>query len=117
MLRFIADEDFDGRIIRGLFARKQDLDLVRIQEVGLLGASDEKLLEWASDNSRIVITHDNRTMPSHVGQRLDTGLSIPGVIIVDNLAPMGVCIEELLIVDECSIAGDWTDVVFYIPMR
>jgi hypothetical protein len=71
----IADEDFDGRIFRGLFARKHDLDLVRVQDVGLSGASDEKLLEWTTDNNRIVVTHENRTMRSHVGERLNGGLS------------------------------------------
>jgi hypothetical protein len=117
MLGFCADEDFDGRIIRGLFARRHDLDLVRVQDVGLSGASDEKVLEWATDNNRILLTHDNRTMPSHVGDRLNSGLSIPGVLIVDDLAPIGLCIEELLIVEECSAAEEWKDVVFYIPMR
>jgi hypothetical protein len=117
MIRFIADEDFDGRIVRGLFARKKDLNLVRVQDVGLLGASDEKLLEWATDNDRIVLTHDNRTMPSHVADRLNSGLSIPGVFIIDDLAPIGACIEELLIVDGGSAADEWKDVVFYIPMK
>jgi uncharacterized protein DUF5615 len=117
MIGFIADEDFDGRIFRGLFARKYDLDLVRVQDIGLSGASDEKLLEWAADNNRIVLTHDNRTMPSHVGVRLNSGLSIPGVFIVDDLAPIGVCIEELLIVHECSADDEWKNVVLYIPMR
>jgi len=91
--------------------------LVRVQDVGLSGASDEKLLEWATDNHRIVLTHDNRTMPSHVGVRLNSGLSIPGVLIVDDLAPIGRCIEELLILEECSETEEWKDVVFYIPMQ
>ena len=42
MIRFIADEDFDGRIVRGLFRRDASIDLVRGQDVGLSGASDEK---------------------------------------------------------------------------
>jgi hypothetical protein len=115
MIRFLADENFDGRIVRGLLARKHDLDLDRVQDLGLMGASDEKLLEWATDNDRIVLTHDNRTMPSHVSDRLNGGLSIPGVLIVDDLAPIGICIEELLIIYECSLADEWKDIVFYIP--
>ena len=38
MIRFFADEDFNGRIVRGLLRRKRDLDLVRVQNVGLAGA-------------------------------------------------------------------------------
>jgi Domain of unknown function (DUF5615) len=117
MIRFLADEDFDGRIVRGLFLRKSDLDLVRVPDVGLLGASDEKLLEWATDNNRIVLTHDNRTMPRHVRDIINAGLSIPGVIIVDDLASMGVCINDLLVIAECSEPEEWRDVVFYVPIK
>jgi hypothetical protein len=117
MIRFIADEDFNGRIVRGLLLRKKDLDLVRVPDVGLSGASDEKLLEWAADNNRILLTHDNRTMPRHVAHRLNGGLAIPGVLIVDDLAPIGLCIDELLIIDECSTADEWQNVILYVPMK
>ena len=33
MVRFLTDEDFNGRIVRGLFLRQSDLDLVRVQEI------------------------------------------------------------------------------------
>ena len=35
MLRLLSDENFDGKIIRGLFLRQPNLDLVRVQDVGL----------------------------------------------------------------------------------
>jgi predicted nuclease of predicted toxin-antitoxin system len=115
MLFFIADEDFDRRIVRGWLRRKSNLDLVRAQDVGLLGACDEKLLEWASDNNRILVTHDKRTMPHHVANRLDAGLHIPGVLIVNRRVAIRSCIEELLLIAECSEAGEWQDQVIYLP--
>jgi hypothetical protein len=117
MIRFIADEDFNGRIVRGLLLRNTSLDIVRVLDVGLSGASDEKLLEWATDNNRIVLTHDNRTMPRHVADRLNGGLSVPGVLIVDDRAPIGLCIEELLIIDACSTADEWHNIVLYVPIK
>jgi len=69
MIRFLADEDFDGRIVRGLFRRESDFGLVRVQDIGLRGASDEKLLEWATDNDRIVLTHDKPTICSNWSMR------------------------------------------------
>jgi hypothetical protein len=36
MLRLLSDENFNGDIIRGLFLRCPDLDLVRVQDVELL---------------------------------------------------------------------------------
>lgn len=38
MLRLLADENFNNNIVRGLLRRKPDLDIVRVQDVGLSGA-------------------------------------------------------------------------------
>jgi hypothetical protein len=40
MLLLAADENFNGNIVRGLFRRQPALDLVRLQDVDLLGADD-----------------------------------------------------------------------------
>jgi predicted nuclease of predicted toxin-antitoxin system len=58
MLRRLADESFNGDIVRGLLLRQPDLDLVRVQDVGLAGADDRDVLAWAAKNNRIVLTHD-----------------------------------------------------------
>ena len=63
MLRLLTDENFNGDIIRGLLLREPDLDLVRVQDVGLAGNDDQEILAWAAENDRIVLTHDRATMP------------------------------------------------------
>ena len=40
MLLLVADENFNNDIVRGLLRRKPDLDIVRIQDVGLSGADE-----------------------------------------------------------------------------
>lgn len=40
MLRFAADENFNADIVRGLRRRLPELDIVRVQDVGLSGADD-----------------------------------------------------------------------------
>jgi len=63
MIRFLADEDFNGRIVRGAFLRKSELELVRAQDiVDLKGADDSHILRWAWDNQRALLTHDARTL-------------------------------------------------------
>ena len=49
MLRLATDENFNGDIIRGLFRRKTDIDLIRVQDSGLTGADDPAILSWAAD--------------------------------------------------------------------
>jgi len=62
MLRLAADENFNSDIVRGLLRRKPGLDIVRIQDVGLSGADDPTVLEWAAQEGRVLLTHDVTTI-------------------------------------------------------
>lgn len=62
MLLLVSDENFNDDIVRGLLRRKPDLDIVRVQDVGLRGADDPSVLEWAAREDRVVLTHDAAMM-------------------------------------------------------
>jgi predicted nuclease of predicted toxin-antitoxin system len=62
MLRLATDEDFNNRILRGLLRRKPDLDIMRVQDAGLIGKSDAEVLEWCANEGRVLLTHDVMTM-------------------------------------------------------
>lgn len=59
MLRFFADQNFDGDIVRGLPRAIPDLDLLTAHQAGLSDALDPELLEWAAGHERVVLTHDS----------------------------------------------------------
>jgi hypothetical protein len=44
MLKLLADENLDNTIFRGLLRRRPNLDLVRIQDIGLSGVDDPTVL-------------------------------------------------------------------------
>jgi predicted nuclease of predicted toxin-antitoxin system len=52
---FLSDEDFNNRIVRGLSRRFPSLDLVRVQDVGLAGKHDTRVLEWTANEERLVL--------------------------------------------------------------
>jgi predicted nuclease of predicted toxin-antitoxin system len=54
-MRFLADENTDARVIKALRADGHDVVSVAEAEPGI---SDEKVLEWANRESRILITED-----------------------------------------------------------
>ncbi|HTU88699.1 MAG TPA: DUF5615 family PIN-like protein [Gemmataceae bacterium] len=116
MLRLATDEHIDRALIRGLLARQPNLDIARIQEVGLLGADDRDILAWAAAEGRILITHDRNTIPGFTYDRVRAGENMPGVIIVDDQLPLGKAIDELLILAVCSEDAEWRDQVVYVPM-
>ena len=48
MIRFLLDENFNGKIVRGLRARKPDVDMIRVQDTELSGADDRSVLDLAA---------------------------------------------------------------------
>ena len=93
MLRLLSDENFNGEIVRGLLRREADLDLVRVQEVGLLGADDPSILVWAAENHRVLLTHDRATIPGFAYERVLAGKPMPGVMVIDDRAAIGSVID------------------------
>ncbi len=96
-LRFLADEDFDNDILRGVLRRLPDLDIVRAQDVELSGKHDTLVLEWAAQEGRVLLTHDVSTMKMHAFARVAKGLPMPGVFAVSQSLPIGQVIEAILL--------------------
>ena len=116
MIRFVTDEDFDNDILRGVLLRLPGIDIVRVQDVGLLGKSDAVVLEWAARETRLLLTHDIRTMKHHAYARLTAGLSMPGVFVVPQSLPIAQAIAEVLLLAECGIEGEWEGQVRFLPL-
>ena len=117
MIRFLTDEDFNRRILRGLRRRIPSLDIVRIQDVGLITKPDTEVLEWAANENRIVLTHDVTTMSKHAFDRVTENLPMPGVIEVSQDVPIGEAIEELILIAECSLENEWQNQVIFLPLK
>ncbi len=78
MLRLVSDENFNGDIVRGLFRRHAELDLVCVQDVGLRQTPDPDILEWAASQGRVLLSHDVSTVPPAAYQRVGDGKAMPG---------------------------------------
>lgn len=115
MMKWLTDEDFDNRILRGLRLRIPAIDILRVQDVGLAEASDSQILEWAAQNRRILLTHDRRTMPRHVKERLNSGQSICGVVVVPQSLSIGNAIEDISICNESVEIEELFNQVWYLP--
>lgn len=117
MLRFAADENFNNQIIRGLIRRLPNLDLVRIQDVGLSGADDESVLNWTAANDRILLTHDVTTLTRWAIIRIEQGQTMPGVFVASRSLAVGIVIDELVLLAECSLVDEWVGRILYLPLK
>ena len=116
MFRFLADENFNADIVRGLLLRQPTLEIVRVQEIGLAGADDPGVLAKAADEHRIVLTHDRSTLPDYAYERLASGEAMSGVFVFNDRFPVGQTIQEILLVIECSDQEEWNGRVVYLPL-
>jgi predicted nuclease of predicted toxin-antitoxin system len=81
-VRWLADENLNKDIVRGSLRRKPDLDMVKVQDVGMSGTDDPSLLAWAASQDRVLITHDGNTMTAYAYRRTAAGEHMPGVFEV-----------------------------------
>lgn len=116
MLRLLADENFNGDIVRALLLRQPDLDILRVQDVGLAGVGDLDILAWAAANDRIILTHDRATLPDYAFERLALGESMPGVFILNDRFQVGHATREILLMIACSEQQEWRDRVVHLPL-
>jgi hypothetical protein len=98
-----------------LLRRLPDLDIVRVQDVGRSGTDDPGVLAWAADTGRIIITHDVTTLSRHAWERVSAGQPMPGVFAVGREVSVLQAIEDLVLVAECSLPGEWEGQVRLSP--
>ena len=115
-MKFLTDENFEGAIFRGLIRHKPDIDLVRVQDVGLLEADDPTILEWAYQAGRILLTHDRRTMPRYAYQRMADGQSIAGMLVMKSTIPIGQAIADILLIEAVSTKDEWLNMIQELPL-
>ena len=115
-LRFAADENFDGRIVRGLLRIVPELDLVRVQDTLLAASNDDDVLAWATRENRVVLTHDVSTMTEAAWKRVRAGLPMKGVIEVNTDEPIGAVIADLHVIAVACSPEDLEAQVLFLPL-
>ncbi len=114
-VRFIGDYNFNGEIIDGLIRREPSIDFLSGFEADLYAAPDPDVLSKAANEGRVLVTHDQRTMPSHFAEFIPHRQS-PGVFIVSQRMAIGTAIEELLLIWSASESDEWTNRIVYLPL-
>ena len=117
MIKFLADENFDNRIARGLSRRFPEVDVTRVQDVGLMNTDDREILAWAAYEKRVLLTHDVATMTAFAYERIKENLPMSGIFEVPKSLSVGDAIEQLNLIAECSLKDEWKNQVRFLPLR
>lgn len=100
-----------------MLRRNPEIDMVRIEDLGLSGAADPTILEWCAEQDRILLTSDVSTITKYVYQRIAAGQAMPDVLEIGRGVALATAIEDLLLIAACSEPRDWEGRLHYLPLR
>ena len=78
------------------YAVNPSIDFLTAQAAGLGGMKDPAVLALATEQQRVLVSHDIGTMPSHFRAFINSGKRSPGLYLISQGLDIGPAIDELL---------------------
>jgi len=114
-VRFQADADLNQIIVLAVIRREPAVDFQTAIAGGLEGLNDSEVLRHAADDGRVLVTHDQKTMPRHFASFISRQSS-SGVLIVPQHLPVGAVVEDLLLIWMASDVEEWVNCIRFLPV-
>jgi len=114
-LRFLADANFNQKIVAGLLLREPLIDFALPQEMIPERMKDPDVLDLARVSGRVVVSHDVTTMPGWFDLCVEER-SCAGLILVPEKVPLRDVIEDLLLVWHLTEAEEWINRMEWLPL-
>lgn len=114
-IRFQADANLNQIILLAAIRREPAIDFQTAMAAGLAGPKDPDVLEMAAREGRVLVTHDQKTMPRHVAQFIAAETS-PGVLVIPQHLSVSAAVEDLLLIWSCTEADEWTNRICFLPL-
>jgi predicted nuclease of predicted toxin-antitoxin system len=114
-VRFQADADLHQKIVSIVVRREPAVSIQTAKGAGLIGKDDPEVLAIAAGEGRILISHDQSTMPDHFAEFIQNRSS-PGLLIVPQHVSLTIAAEELLMIWHASEAEEWINRIAFLPL-
>lgn len=109
-MKFLADENFNNDILRGVWRR-----ISNASDTEIASADGPHVLKYATEQGYIVLTHDVNTMRGYFYNRVKEKLPVPGLFLVHKQTPVGRVADALELIILASEASDWMGKATYLP--
>lgn len=116
-MKLAADENLNGAIVRGLVRQRPRVDLVRVHDAGVSGASDEDVLAWAATEGRVLVTHDVTTITRFAYERVARGERMPGAFEIAATHALKEAIDGVVMLVDSSLEDEWEGQDRSLPLR
>ena len=114
-IRFQADADLNRIIVLATIRREPSIDFLTADAMDLAGRKDPEVLAIAAREGRVLVSHDQKTMPQHFADFI-LQTSCPGVLIVPQHLPVAAVVEDLLLIWFLTEAEEWVNRIRYLPL-
>ena len=114
--RFQADNDLRGAIRTGVVRREPSVDFRSAHAAELEGVADPEVLRRCAEDGRILVSHDENSMPGHFRDFLAAGQVSPGVLMAPQDAATGAVIESTLLGWIASESDEWCNRLVWLPL-
>jgi predicted nuclease of predicted toxin-antitoxin system len=114
-IRFQADADLNQIIVSAVLRRVPAIDFRTATAAGLTGLKDLDVLALAARDGRILVTHDQSTMPRHFGEFVRSHRS-PGLIVVPQHLPVREVADDVILIWTATDPEEWTDRIAFLPI-
>ncbi|HWE49259.1 MAG TPA: hypothetical protein VG273_05700 [Bryobacteraceae bacterium] len=114
-VRFLADANFNQKIVAGLVLREPSLDFALPQAMIPERMKDPDVLDLAHLSGRILVSHDVTTMPRWFDQCVEER-SCAGLILVPETVMIRDVIEDLQLIWHLTEAGEWVNRIEWLPL-
>jgi hypothetical protein len=112
MIRFQTDADLNQAILLATVRRFPRLDFQSATDAGL---TDLEVLTLASEQGRILVTHDKRTMPLHFAIFIK-GTQSPGVLVLPQSLSVARVADDLLLIAAATQSDEWLNRIVFLPI-
>jgi len=115
-IRFQADNDLKRIIVDATLRREPRINFQTARAAHLDDLDDQAVLEVAASQSRILVSHDKRTMPTAIASFIASGCTSPGVLLViPQDAAIRDVVETLFLIWRDDRPNDWRNLIAKIP--
>ena len=103
------------RIVHAVLRQEPEIDFQTALQADLEGLDDLAVLRLASEQSRVLVSHDKKTMPYHFAAFLEESTSA-GVVLVPQSYPTAQAAADLVLIWTASEAEEWKNRIGYLPL-
>jgi predicted nuclease of predicted toxin-antitoxin system len=114
-IRFQADADLNQIFVLATVRREPTIDFQTAGAAGLAARNDQEVLEVAARDGRLLVTHDQKTMPRHFAEFIARTTS-PGLLVIPQHLSVATVVEDLRLIWLITEAEEWNNRVSFLPL-